>query len=232
MGQRGTEVAKEAARMVLRDDRFPTILEAMREGRVIFGNIRNFAVYLMSCNVSQLLVVGLAVGAGLPTPLLPLQILFLNVVTGVFPALALGLGPGSDAVLEDPPRDPDEPIVNRASWVDTAMLGAFLTVAILGAFVLALFWLELETGAAVHRGLPDAVAGASVERLQPARPQDRADSERRVAQPLCLGCDHDLPCADRLRAVAAGAFGAAQSWSRRHSPLWRLRPPPASCRSC
>jgi len=149
MGQRGTEVAKEAARMVLRDDRFPTILEAMREGRVIFGNIRNFAVYLMSCNVSQLLVVGLAVGAGLPTPLLPLQILFLNVVTGVFPALALGLGPGSDAVLEDPPRDPDEPIVNRASWVDTAMLGAFLTVAILGAFVLALFWLELETGAAV-----------------------------------------------------------------------------------
>jgi Ca2+-transporting ATPase len=149
MGQRGTEVAKEAARMVLRDDRFPTILEAMREGRVIFGNIRNFAVYMMSCNVSQLLVVGLAVGAGLPTPLLPLQILFLNVVTGVFPALALGLGPGSGTVLEDPPRDPDEPIVNRANWVDTAMLGAFLTVAILGAFVLALFWLELEAGAAV-----------------------------------------------------------------------------------
>src|SRR6056297_677945 len=149
MGQRGTEVAKEAARMVLRDDRFPTILEAMREGRVIFGNIRNFAVYLMSCNVSQLLVVGLAVGAGLPTPLLPLQILYLNVVTGVFPALALGLGPGSETVLEDPPRDPDEPIVNRQNWVDTAMLGAFLTVAILGAFLVALFWLELETGGAV-----------------------------------------------------------------------------------
>jgi Ca2+-transporting ATPase len=149
MGQRGTEVAKEAARMVLRDDRFPTILAAMREGRVIFGNIRNFAVYMMSCNVSQLLVVGLAVTAGLPTPLMPLQILYLNVVTGVFPALALGLGPGSEAVLEDPPRDPDEPIINRSNWIDTGVLGAFLTVAILGAFGLALFWLELDTGAAV-----------------------------------------------------------------------------------
>ena len=101
--------------MVLRDDRFPTILEAMREGRVIFGNIRNFAVYLMSCNVSQLLVVGLAVGAGLPTPLLPLQILFLNVVTGVFPAARPWPRPRQRRrIWRTPPRDPDEPIVNRA----------------------------------------------------------------------------------------------------------------------
>ena len=149
MGQRGTEVAKEGARMVLQDDRFSTILAAMREGRVIFGNIRNFAVYMMSCNVSQLLVVGLAVAAGMPTPLLPLQILFLNVVTGVFPALALGLGPGSETVLRDPPRDPREPIVDRENWVYTGVLGGFLTVAILGAFGLALFWLKLDTGAAV-----------------------------------------------------------------------------------
>lgn len=149
MGQRGTKVAKEAARMILRDDRFSTIIDAMREGRVIFGNIRNFAIYMMSCNVSQILVVGLAVGAGLPTPLLPLQILYLNVVTGVFPALALGLGPGSDTVLTDPPRDPEEPIVHRAGWMQTAALGAFLTLAILGAFGLALFWLGLDTGGAV-----------------------------------------------------------------------------------
>ncbi|WP_368667853.1 cation-translocating P-type ATPase [Palleronia pontilimi] len=93
MGQRGTEVAKEAARMVLQDDRFPTIVAAMREGRVIFGNIRNFAIYMMSCNVSQILVVGLAVGAGLPTPLLPLQILYLNVVTGSFLPWPLASGP-------------------------------------------------------------------------------------------------------------------------------------------
>ncbi len=149
MGQRGTEVAKEAARMVLRDDAFSTIVAAMREGRIIFGNIRNFAIYLMSCNVSQILVVGLAVSAGLPTPLLPMQILYLNVVTGVFPALALGLGPGSDTVMSEPPRDPQEPIVNRDGWIHTAVLGAFLTVTILGAFALALYWLKLDTGSAV-----------------------------------------------------------------------------------
>ena len=149
MGQRGTEVAKDAARMVLRDDAFSAIIHAMREGRVIFGNIRDFAIYMMSCNISQILVVGLAVAAGLPTPLLPMQILYLNVVTGVFPALALGLGPGSDTVMTERPRDPKEAIVNRQGWVHTAALGGFLTIAILGAFVLALFWLRLETGAAV-----------------------------------------------------------------------------------
>lgn len=149
MGQRGTEVAKEAARMVLRDDAFSTIIAAMREGRVIFGNIRSFAVYLMSCNISQILVVVLAVIAGLPTPLLPMQILYLNVVTGVFPALALGLGPGSDTVMSEPPRKPEEPIVNRDNWIHTAVLGAFLTVSILGAFSLALYWLELDTAEAV-----------------------------------------------------------------------------------
>ena len=149
MGQRGTEVAKQAARMVLQDDRFATIVAAMREGRVIFGNIRKFAIYMMSCNVSQLLVVGLAVAAGLPAPLLPLQILYLNVVTGVFPALALGLGPGSATVLTDQPRDPKEPIVDAEHWAFTGVLGGVLTVAILGAFGLALFWLNLDTGAAI-----------------------------------------------------------------------------------
>ncbi|MEB3323664.1 MAG: HAD-IC family P-type ATPase, partial [Synechococcaceae cyanobacterium] len=91
MGKRGTDVAKEAAHMVLRDDAFGTIIAAMRQGRTIFDNIRRFVVYLMSCNVSEVLVVGLAVGGGLPAPLLPLQILFLNLVTDVFPAFALGL---------------------------------------------------------------------------------------------------------------------------------------------
>jgi Ca2+-transporting ATPase len=93
--------------------------------------------------------VGLAVAAGLPAPLLPLQILYLNVVTGVFPALALGLGPGSATVLTDQPRDPKEPIVDAEHWAFTGVLGGVLTVAILGAFGLALFWLNLDTGAAI-----------------------------------------------------------------------------------
>ncbi|MGJ8588224.1 MAG: cation-translocating P-type ATPase [Yoonia sp.] len=149
MGQRGTQVAKEAAHMVLQDDAFATIIAAMRQGRVIFDNIRKFVVYLMSCNVSEVLVVGIAVGAGLPAPLLPLQILFLNLVTDVFPAFALGLGRGDKNIMQKPPRDPAQEIVDRPRWMLIGILGAAITVATLGAFVLALYWLDLESGSAI-----------------------------------------------------------------------------------
>lgn len=149
MGQRGTQVAQEAAHMVLRDDKFATIISAMRQGRVIFDNIRKFVVYLMSCNVSEVLVVGLAVGVGLPIPLLPLQILFLNLVTDVFPAFALGLGKGDQNVMQKPPRDPDAPILDRSRWTLISVLGGAITLSTLGAFLLALYWLKLEPAAAV-----------------------------------------------------------------------------------
>lgn len=143
MGQRGTQVAREAADMILLDDAFGTIVAAMQQGRVIFDNIRKFVVYLMSCNVSEILVVGLAVGVGLPVPLLPLQILFLNLVTDVFPAFALGLWRGDDKAMAEPPRDPEEGIVDRHHWVLIGALGGLMTVLTLGAFASALFWLSL-----------------------------------------------------------------------------------------
>ncbi|GHE85973.1 calcium-transporting P-type ATPase, PMR1-type [Aliiroseovarius zhejiangensis] len=149
MGQRGTEVAREAAHMVLRDDAFGTIIAAMHQGRVIFDNIRKFVVYLMSCNVSEVLIVGLAVGTGLPMPLLPLQILFLNLVTDVFPAFALGLGAGDDTVMHHPPRNPAEDIVDRSRWTDIGVLGGAITLATLSAFWLALHWLKLDVGRSV-----------------------------------------------------------------------------------
>jgi Ca2+-transporting ATPase len=149
MGRRGTQVAQEAAHMVLRDDAFSTIIEAMRQGRVIFGNIRKFVVYLMSCNVSEVLVVGIAVGVGLPVPLLPLQILFLNLVTDVFPAFALGLGTGDGLVMKKPPRDPSEAIVERRHWLRIGLAGAAITAATLLAFALSLYWLELDADAAI-----------------------------------------------------------------------------------
>ncbi|MBD8891309.1 cation-translocating P-type ATPase [Roseibium litorale] len=149
MGQRGTQVAREAASIVLQDDNFATILMAMRQGRIIFENIRKFVVYLMSCNVSEVLIVGLAVGIGLPVPLLPLQILFLNLVTDVFPAFALGLGRGSADVMQRPPRDPKEPIIDRPRWILIGILGSAITLAVLAAFTLALFWLELPAGPSV-----------------------------------------------------------------------------------
>jgi Ca2+-transporting ATPase len=142
MGQRGTQVAQEAADMVLQDDAFSTIVAAIEEGRTIYANIQNFVYYLMSCNVGEVLVVGLAALAGFMLPLLPLQILFLNLVTDVFPALALGVGESESNVMDRPPRDPKEPIMGRRRWIEVGLYGMAFTVAVLGAlYVARVHWL-------------------------------------------------------------------------------------------
>ncbi len=137
MGLRGTDVAREAAAMILLDDAFPTIVKAVREGRVIFGNIRRFVAYLLSCNLSEVLVVGLAILSTLPLPLLPLQILYLNLVTDVFPAFALAMGEGDGDVLKRPPRDPKQPILTRAQWTIIVLQSLGLTAGTFGALALA-----------------------------------------------------------------------------------------------
>ena len=144
MGRRGTDVAREAAAMILLDDAFPTIVVAIREGRVIFGNIRRFGTYLLSCNLSEVSVVGLAILSGLPLPLLPLQILFLNLVTDVFPAFALAMGEGEQNILKRSPRNPKEPILGRAQWLAIVFHGIALTAATFGALALARVWLGLD----------------------------------------------------------------------------------------
>ena len=133
MGLRGTDVAREAAAMILLDDAFPTIVRAIGEGRIIFGNIRRFVAYLLSCNLSEVLVVGLAVMSDLPLPILPLQILYLNLVTDVFPAFALAMGERRGDVLKRPPRDPKEPILGRAQWIAIVLHGAALTAGTFAA---------------------------------------------------------------------------------------------------
>ena len=149
MGLRGTDVAREAAAMILLNDAFPTIVVAIREGRVIFGNIRRFATYLLSCNLSEVMIVGLAILSGLPLPLLPLQILFLNLVTDVFPAFALAMGEGERGVLKRPPRNPKEPILDRDQWLAIVLHGIALTAATFGALALGRLWLGLDERAAV-----------------------------------------------------------------------------------
>jgi P-type Ca2+ transporter type 2C len=149
MGQRGADVAREAADIILMDDAFPTIVMAIREGRVIFGNIRRFTVYLLSCNLAEVLAVGLAILAGLPLPLMPLQILFLNLVNDVFPAFALAMGEGERDTLKRPPRDPKAPILGRAQWLAIMLYGIVLTAATFGALALAHFALGLDERAAV-----------------------------------------------------------------------------------
>jgi Ca2+-transporting ATPase len=149
MGQRGTEVAREAAAMVLKDDAFGTIVAAVEQGRVIFNNIRRFVIYLLSCNTSEVLVVGLASLAAMPLPLLPLQILFLNLVTDVFPALALGVGQGDPQVMSRKPRPASEALVERRHWLRIAVHGVAITASTLSAFAVALLALELAPRDAV-----------------------------------------------------------------------------------
>ncbi|MGE3617409.1 MAG: cation-translocating P-type ATPase [Gemmatimonadales bacterium] len=149
MGGRGTQVAREAADLVLQDDAFATITAAVREGRIIFENVRRFVYYLLSCNLSEVLVVGVATAVNAPLPILPLQILFLNLVTDVFPALALGAGGGDPAVMRRPPRPPTEPILTRRHWLGVLGFGGLITAAVLGAFVAALEGLKLTVEAAV-----------------------------------------------------------------------------------
>src|SRR5690606_35182050 len=116
MGRRGTEVAREAADMVLQDDELSTMVAAIEQGRIIFENIRKFAIYLLSGNVGEILAVGVAATTGMPLPLLPLQILYINILNDVFPALALGVGRGIPEVMNEPPRNPREAVVTPRGW--------------------------------------------------------------------------------------------------------------------
>ncbi|HET9210701.1 MAG TPA: cation-transporting P-type ATPase [Thermoanaerobaculia bacterium] len=133
MGRHGSQVAREAADVVLKDDSLATLAAAVRQGRVIFGNIRRFVFFLLSCNTSEVLVVASAPLTSLPLPVLPLQLLFLNLVTDVLPALALGMGEGGPHVMERPPRDPKEPLLGRRQWLGIAGYAAVMTAAVFGA---------------------------------------------------------------------------------------------------
>ncbi|MBW9052352.1 cation-translocating P-type ATPase [Rhizobium mesosinicum] len=148
MGLRGTDVAREAAAMILLDDKFSTIVKAIREGRIIFANIRRLVGYLLSCNLSELMVIGLAVAGSLPLPLLPLQILYLNLVTDVFPAFALAMGEGEHRVLNRPPRDPKEAILGRAQWLAVILHAMAMSAATFAALGMGR-WLGLDQRASV-----------------------------------------------------------------------------------
>ena len=149
MGLRGTQVAQEAADMVLKDDAFSTIVVAVEQGRIIFENIRKFVIYLLSCNISEVMIVFAASVVNAPLPILPLQILFLNLVTDVFPALALGVGKGDFGIMQARPRSSDEPILPKSYWLSILGYGVSLTFSVLLAFGLAFKMLDMDTDQAV-----------------------------------------------------------------------------------
>lgn len=139
MGKRGTQVAQEVSDMVLKDDSFTSIVIAIEQGRIIFGNIRKFIIYQLSYHLSEILIIALISFTLFTLPLLPLQLLFLNLLSDVFPALALGIGKGNPGIMKKPPKDPEEPILTKKNWIQITIYGVILTICISGAYLFAHF---------------------------------------------------------------------------------------------
>ncbi|HEX3108860.1 MAG TPA: HAD-IC family P-type ATPase, partial [Thermoanaerobaculia bacterium] len=138
MGERGTEVAKEAADIVLADDNFTTIVGAIESGRAIYANVRKFVHMMFSHNLGEVIAIFVAIAAGWALPLLPLQILWMNLVTDVFPAFALALEPPSHGVMDRPPRKPNESLLSRDFLILVSWQGAMLAAIVLGGYLVAL----------------------------------------------------------------------------------------------
>jgi Ca2+-transporting ATPase len=141
MGIAGTDVSKEAAGMTLLDDNFSTIVAAVEEGRIVFGNIKKYLMYLLSCNVGEIVLLAGAVIAGFPPPLAAVQILYVNLATDGLPALALAVDPPEPDLMRRSPRDPRSGIFTRP--VVSILLAAGLWSALA---IIALFVWELRAG--------------------------------------------------------------------------------------
>ncbi|MDY6941491.1 MAG: cation-translocating P-type ATPase [Pseudomonadota bacterium] len=133
MGQKGTDVAREAAEMVLLDDNFTTIVTAVREGRRIFDNIRKFIKYTMTSNSGEIWTLFLAPFLGLPIPLLPIQILWINLVTDGLPGLALAAEPQERGIMRRPPRSPNETVFAYGIWQHIIWVGLLIGVLSIGS---------------------------------------------------------------------------------------------------
>lgn len=144
MGITGTDVSKEAADMVLMDDNFTTIVDAVEEGRVIFSNIRKFVSYLVSCNVGEVLLIFTAMILGLGSPLLAIQILWINLVTDTLPAFALGLEPKEKDIMNEQPRDPKAPIIDKYMALTIIVQAIFLATAVLLSYYIGAFRLNMD----------------------------------------------------------------------------------------
>jgi Ca2+-transporting ATPase len=139
MGITGTDVTKEVSDMVITDDNFASIVAAVEEGRGIYDNIKKFIHYLLSCNTGEILVMFISSLIGWPVPLLPIQILWVNLVTDGLPALALGVDPVDPEVMKRPPRPHNEPVVTKAGAILMLSQGAFIAFCSLLAFWFVLF---------------------------------------------------------------------------------------------
>ena len=134
MGITGTEVSKDAASMILTDDNFSTIVKAVATGRNIYANIKNSIKFLLSGNLAGIISVFYASILNLPMPFAPVHLLFINLVTDSLPAIAIGMEPGSDRVLEEKPRDINEPILTKELSMKILLQGGLITIFVLLGF--------------------------------------------------------------------------------------------------
>lgn len=141
MGRRGTDVAREASDLILKDDNFSTIVYAISEGRSIFENVRKFITYQLSCNYAELLIIFLAIMIGFPLPLLALQILFMNLVTDDLPAITLGFTRNSESAMLAKPRK-NSSIMNKELLVYLLVAGSVMIAGTLGMFAYALYFMH------------------------------------------------------------------------------------------
>lgn len=138
MGMTGTDVTKEASSMILLDDNFATIVAAVEEGRIIYDNIRKFIRYLLSCNLGEVLTMFIASLIGYSTPLLPIQILWVNLVTDGLPAIALGVDPPDYGIMSRPPRSKKENIFSQGLAYKILLRGTLIGLSTLAIFIVTL----------------------------------------------------------------------------------------------
>jgi Cation transport ATPase len=142
MGLSGTDVTKEASDMVITDDNFASIAAAVEEGRGVYENIRKAVHFLLSCNFSEILVMLIAAVLGFPLPLVPVQILWINLITDSLPALALAVDPNDPDILCRAPRNPKASFLERERIITMAAQGAFLALLTTGAFTYCLYFMR------------------------------------------------------------------------------------------
>ncbi|MBU4232537.1 MAG: cation-translocating P-type ATPase [Desulfobacterales bacterium] len=140
MGITGTEVTKETAAMILADDNFATLVAAVEEGRAIFDNIKKYLVFLLSCNLTEILVLTGAFFLGMPLPLIALQILWVNLTTDGLPALALGVDPKAPDIMSRPPRPPAEGVFSPTVTALLVTIALYLTAILIPMFGYYYYW--------------------------------------------------------------------------------------------
>jgi Ca2+-transporting ATPase len=207
MGRTGTDVAKDAAAMIVTDDDFASIVAAVEEGRRIFENIRKTLLYLLSGNLAEILVMAAAVILGWPLPLLPIQLLWINFATDGLPALALVLDPADPDVLRRPPRPPGTEIADRAFLMQMLTSALLVAAATIGAFLYG-----LSAGGSVERARTYAFSVLVIAEVL------RAFAAR---SPTFTLWEVGALSNARLAAVVAVTVGV-QLWSHRSGALERF----------